>query len=271
MPTLFPDHEVCYEVAAGCRRLVKVGASRMLKEALSENFGTTAAVHAMADFLRGTLRKQPERLEEYRVLCREAILKVPLSPKLECLLGVLDDLFNGRVNDTAHRKVVVSFLHRSTGWLLEELLALRVPGVAVFRLFGAGTAESCRLEQSQLFLAEEARLAVLLLAVKVGGEGINLVNANLSPSALVRYELSDSSMTDRQVIGRIARRGNVYPVQPVRLVGDGTLNGWRWKLITGHRENEKKSGVLKKTRMAASRGMRSIQRALRRKHAAAAA
>jgi hypothetical protein len=250
LPQMLPDHEAIYVVADGCRPLRKVQLAKHLDGALSENFGTEDV--EPINRLYGS--------QGFLAACRR-LTAGRLPPKPQCLLRTLEDLFGGRIADVAHRKVVVSFYHRTTGPFLEELLKVRLPAVAVFRLYGTGTTELERLQQSELFLAEEARLAVLLLAVNVGGVGLNLVKGSLSPSALIRYELSDSYLTDRQVIGRIARRGNVHAVQPVHLGGEGTLNGWRWEHINGHRQAEEASGVHHKKRRLNS-GAHSIQKKL---------
>jgi len=226
VPPPLPDHEVRY---AGCG-FKSFSVTSHLDAVLAEHFGLEGGAQAKRHLGQGR--------EAFMDFCG-AELRRPLRPKLACLVETLTRLFEGRVNSVRHRKVVVGFHHPCTGWLLAELLRARA---TVYRYFS----DEAERDPLSSFLEDESPRVVLLLSVAVGGTGLNLVRRETSPTAVVRFEMADSQLTDGQLIGRCVRPGQIYPVQPVRLVGEGTVNGWRWAQIQRHMERVERSGVLRK-------------------------
>lgn len=226
VPPPLPDHEVRY---AGCG-FKSFSVTSHLDAVLAEHFGLEGGAQAKRHMAQGR--------EAFMSFCC-AELRRPLRSKLASIVETLAYLFEGRINATRHRKVVVGFHHPCTGWLLAELLRTRA---TVYRYFS----DAAERDPLPRFLEDESPRVVLLLAVAVGGTGLNLVRRETSPTAVVRFEMADSQLTDGQLIGRCVRPGQIYAVQPVRLVGEGTVNGWRWAQIQRHTERVERSGVRRK-------------------------
>ena len=195
--------------------------------ALAELFGVSLPHAAL-------LRDEDD--EAFAARCAALQATAALPPKPRALLSALEELLGA-----GHGKVVVSFEFCRTGRALEALLRSRYAG-SVHRFFGTGMVQEGRRRELRAFL-EERGPCVLLLAHRVGCEAINIVNGALSPGALVEFELTDSWLSETQLLGRLTRCGGGKEVRVLRLLGDGTVNGRQWSFLQRHRGAHERLGL----------------------------
>jgi len=200
---------------------------KRLPFALAELFGVSLEHAALL---------RDENDEAFAARCAALLATEALPPKPRALLSALDELLGA-----GHGKVVVSFEFCRTGCALEVLLRSRYAG-SVYRFFGTGMAQECRRRELRAFLEARAP-CVLLLAHRVGCEAINIVNGALSPGALVEFELTDSWLSETQLLGRLTRCGGGKEVRVLRLLGAGTVNGRQWSFLQRHRGAHERLGL----------------------------
>lgn len=143
------------------------------------------------------IKEEIEQLKQIIAVAQQAEYQY-LDVKVEPLLSIIDDLFNG----DRQRKVIIFTEFVATQAYLCQLLESR--GCTTSRLNG-----SLSMEERNLVLSEFREKTNILISTDAGGEGLNLQFSN----CVINYDLPWNPMKIEQRIGRVDRIGQQRDVE----------------------------------------------------------
>ena len=143
--------------------------------------------------------------------------------KMKAFLEVIYELFEEEMY-----KIFVTAMYKDVILLLNEFLlrdiASKEAGLRIYVHYGDNSPEEkARVLKSYLERPfREDSKSILLLSIRSGAEGLNIVNGERSPSAHVEFEQHHVVSGRSQIQARIQRPGNPYAVKVVKFKGECT-------------------------------------------------
>lgn len=155
------------------------------------------------------------------------------GPKTRAFLDVVDKLFEEEMY-----KIFVTAMFKDVILLLQDFLlcgsSARHPGLRVYLHFGEQSQEENK-QALRAYLDRPCRVdskSILLLSIRSGTEGLEIVNGERSPMAHVEFEQPHTVAERQQLQARIQRPGNPYEVTVVNFKGGSTQSS---KSLAKHR------------------------------------
>jgi hypothetical protein len=143
--------------------------------------------------------------------------------KMKAFLEVIDELFEEEMY-----KIFVTAMYKDVIFLINEFLlrdvASKDAGLQIYLHYGENTQEENK-KALKSYLERPCRedsKAILLLSIRSGSEGLDIVNGEKSPMAHVEFEQPHVVSGRSQIQARIQRPGNPYEVKVVKFKGECT-------------------------------------------------